>query len=35
MINFDEFTGENTRKNNPQWLQIPDHIQRILIAGYS
>ena len=33
MINFDEFTGENSRKRNPCWLQISDHLYRILIVG--
>ena len=26
MIKFDEFTGRNTQKHNPQSPQIPDHL---------
>ena len=33
MLKFDEFTGRNTQKHNPQSPQIPDHLQRILIVG--
>ena len=34
MINFD-IIGENIKENNPNWLQIPDHPQKILITGGS
>lgn len=30
MINFDEVTGKNIQKNNPQWPQISDHLYRTL-----
>ena len=33
MINFDEYTNENKRKNNLNWPYIPDHPYRILIIG--
>ena len=33
MINFDEYTNENTIKYNPNWPYIPDHLYRILIIG--
>ena len=35
MINFDEYTNENTINHNPNWPYIPDHPQRILIIGGS
>ena len=35
MINFDDVTKENTREYNPNWLQIPNHLQRSLIFGGS
>ena len=35
MINFDDVTKENIKKNNPDWPQIPDHRYRILIIGGS
>ena len=35
MINFDDFIKENTKEHNPNWLQIPDHLYRILITGSS
>ena len=35
MINFDEYTHENTIKHNPNWSYIPDHPYRILIIGDS
>ena len=35
MINFDDVTKENIKKNNPDWPQIPDHRYRILITGGS
>ena len=31
MINFDDVIKEETKKHNPNWLQIPDHPYRILI----
>ena len=35
MINFDDYTNENKRKYNPNWLYIPDHPYKILIIGDS
>ena len=35
MINSDDVTKENIKEDNPNWLQIPDHPQRILIIGGS
>ena len=35
MITFDDITGENINKQNPNWSQIPDHPHRILIIGDS
>ena len=35
MINFDDYTNENTIKHNSKWLYIPDHPYRILIIGVS
>ena len=35
MINFDEYTNENNKEHNPNWLYIPDHSYRILIIGGS
>ena len=35
MINFDEYTNENTIKHNLNWPYIPDHPHRILIIGGS
>ena len=35
MINFDDFSRENIKEHNPNWLQNPDHTYRILIAGGS
>ena len=35
MINFDEYTNENTIKHNPNWPYAPDHPYRILIIGGS
>ena len=31
MINFDDVTKENIKEHNSNWLQIPDHLYRILI----
>ena len=31
MINFDDVKKENIKEYNPDWQQIPDHLQRILI----
>ena len=33
MIDFDDFTKENIKKENANWPQIPDHPYRILIIG--
>ena len=33
MINLNKVKGENSRKGNPHWPQIPDHPYRILIVG--
>ena len=33
MINFGDFTGEIIKEHNPNWLQILDHLYRILIIG--
>ena len=33
MINFDHITRENIKEHNPNWPQIPDHQNRILITG--
>ena len=30
MTNFDDFKKENIKEHNPNWLQIPDHPDRIL-----
>ena len=35
MIKFDDFTKENIKEHNPNWLQIPNHPYRILIVGGS
>ena len=35
MIKFDEYTNENTIKDNPNWPYVPDHPYRILIIGGS
>ena len=35
MINFDEYTNENKRNNNPNWTYIPDHPYIISIIGSS
>ena len=35
MINLEDVTGENIQEQNPDWLQIPDHSYRILVAGGS
>ena len=31
IINFDDVTKESIKEHNPNWPQIPDHPQRILI----
>ena len=31
MINFDDVIKEETKGDNPNWLEIPDHPYRILI----
>ena len=33
MINFDDVTKENMKKNNSNWPQIPDHSYRILVIA--
>ena len=35
MINFDDVVKEETKENNSNWPQIPDHPYRILIIGGS
>ena len=35
MINFDDVIKEETKQHNPNWPEIPDHPQRILIIGAS
>ena len=35
MLNFDEFTGENTQERNLHWRKSPNHPYRILIVGDS
>ena len=35
MINFDDYTNENTIGHNSKWPYIPDHPYRILIIGGS
>ena len=35
MISFDDFTNENIKEHNPNWPQVLDHSQRILITGGS
>ena len=35
MVNFDDVTKENIKQHNSNWLQIPDHPQRIKIIGGS
>ena len=35
MFNFDYITKEDIKEHNPNWLEIPDHPYRILIAGGS
>ena len=32
-MNFDDITRENIKEHNPNWSQIPDHQNRILITG--
>ena len=29
MINFDDVTKAEKKKNNPNWLQVPDHPQAL------
>ena len=33
MINFDDAIKKETKKDNPNWPEIPDHPYRILIIG--
>ena len=35
MINSDDVTKENIKERNPSWLQISDHLHRILTIGGS
>ena len=35
MINFDDVVKEETKENNSNWPQIPDHPYRKLIIGGS
>ena len=35
MINFDDYTNENTIEHNSKWLYIPDHPYSILTVGGS
>ena len=35
MINFHDVTKEETKEHNPNWPQVLDHPQRILIIGGS
>ena len=35
MINFDEYTNENTIEHSLKWPYSPDHLYRILIIGGS
>ena len=35
MINFDDYTNENTIEHNSKWSYIPDHPYRILLIGGS
>ena len=35
MINFDDVIKEETKRHNPNWPEIPDHPQRMLIIGAS
>ena len=33
MISVDDVTKENIKEHNPNWSQIPDQPERILITG--
>ena len=33
MFNFDDITKEDIKEDNLNWLEIPDHPQRMLIVG--
>ena len=35
MINFDDVIRENIKEHNANWLDIPDHLYKLLIAGGS
>ena len=35
MTNFDNVTKENIKEHNLNWLQIPDHHNKLLITGGS
>ena len=35
MLKFDYITKEDIKKYNPIWIEIPDHLYKILILGGS
>ena len=35
MVNFAYITREDIIEHNPNWPEIPDHLQRLLIVGGS
>ena len=35
MINYDDAIKQNKKEHNPNWPEIPDHPQKILIIGGS
>ena len=35
MINFDVVIKEETKEDDPNWPQIPDHLYKVLIFGGS
>ena len=35
MINIDDVTGENIKKDNSRWTQIPDNLYRLWTTGSS
>ena len=35
MINFDDVIRENIKEHNANWLDIPDYLYKLLIAGGS
>ena len=32
-MNFDDIAKQDIKKQNQNWLKIPDHLHRILILG--